>query len=623
MRLPHGPGVALIMLAAMALSLWAADVPTKPLLDISADGVTQLKPNEPVSLAFDAATPGIMVTVQPSPSSYPGVLLRPQGGTWDLSAFGHVAAKLTNTGQTPVEVCLRLSNEGNRKDKPWSADKLALQPGESGTLKVYFGYSWGKAGYALNPEAISEALLYVSDGSVAQSFRIGKLVAAGTPGEKPQKPGKGGKPDPSLNRATPPDGVLLGKGIPIEGADRISGKRAEGSVSGDFLKIGLPAGSQQQEVTFAPSSPQWDLSSFLELRCKIQNTGMAPVTPRVAVKSGKHKTDWVVGKPLKPGQEDELTVPFISPSPWLGDKDTGSQVSSDGITGILFSADPANASRTMLVTSIRGAMPPASAMPDWLGKRPPVEGKWVKTFDDEFDGAAVDASKWNIYGENYWDKLSHFSKENVIVGDGVVRLRFSKKSGHQNDDPNHERVTDYACGYLDTFGKWTQRYGYFEARMKLPTAPGLWPGFWMMPERGADFPNKKLRVSTEEGGMEFDIMEHLTGFGPYRYNIAQHWDGYKTDHKQKGSDRIYFQPDQDGFVTAGLLWTPGNLVYYANGREVGRWQDPRVSIVPGDMRFTLPTGGWDNRPLQNGKLPDDFIIDYVRCWQREDLATGR
>ena len=40
------------------------------------------------------------------------------------------------------------------------------------------------------------------------------------------------------------------------------------------------------------------------------------------------------------------------------------------------------------------------------------------------------------------------------------------------------------------------------------------------------------------------------------------------------------QPDKDGFITSGLLWTPGSAIYYCNGREVLRWENPRISSVP-------------------------------------------
>ncbi len=100
-----------------------------------------------------------------------------------------------------------------------------------------------------------------------------------------------------------------------------------------------------------------------------------------------------------------------------------------------------------------------------------------------------------------------------------------------------------------------------------------------------------------------------------------HWDGYGKNHKSHGSTAIYVQPDKDGFITCGLLWTPGSVIFYGNGQEALRWEDPRIANVPEMLMFTLPMGGWDNSPLDDAQLPSDFIIDYVRVWQRKDLAS--
>ncbi len=94
-----------------------------------------------------------------------------------------------------------------------------------------------------------------------------------------------------------------------------------------------------------------------------------------------------------------------------------------------------------------------------------------------------------------------------------------------------------------------------------------------------------------------------------------HWDGYGKEHKTTGTGNIYVQPDQDGFLTCGLLWQPGLAVYYCNGLEVLRWEDPRISNVPSQLIFTLPCGGWDNTAVDDAQLPADFVIDYVRVWQ--------
>jgi beta-glucanase (GH16 family) len=247
-----------------------------------------------------------------------------------------------------------------------------------------------------------------------------------------------------------------------------------------------------------------------------------------------------------------------------------------------------------------------------------VAGEWTQTFRDEFEGSAVDTNKWSFYGENYWDKVTHFTRDTTYVKGGLAHLKLMKQRGHHNDDPKRPQ-SDYATGFLESYGKFTQRYGYFEARMKLPTAPGLWPAFWMMPDRGGDGPQWQ-RSDTKNGGMELDIMEHLTRWGVNRFNIATHWDGYGKEHQSNGSHAIYYTPDEDGFVTSGVLWTPGELVFFCQGREIGRWKNERVSSVPEHIMFTLPAGGWDNDWLDDAKLPDEFLIDYVRVWQRADLT---
>jgi beta-glucanase (GH16 family) len=200
-------------------------------------------------------------------------------------------------------------------------------------------------------------------------------------------------------------------------------------------------------------------------------------------------------------------------------------------------------------------------------------------------------------------------------------LHFEKKRGYQNDDPK-ERQTDFACGYLDTYGKWVQRYGYFEARLKLPDVPGLWPTFWLMPDRGEASGPQWKRQDTGNGGMEFDIMEHLTRWGPHRYNIAMHFDGYGKSHAATGSAFNYVAPDKDGFITVGLLWTPGSAIYYCNGKEVLRWETPRISNVQSNIIIEETTGGWDNDGVDVTKLPADYVVDYVRVWQRRDLASA-
>jgi beta-glucanase (GH16 family) len=605
----------LIHLAAPANAADATPGATQAILDLKTDVENHLAPSSG-QVTFvksqDPAAPGIEVTIQPGKEQYPGINLKPAGTAWDLSAFGHVTGAFVNTGKQPISLSLRVDNAGNWQDGPWNTESVYLKPGQSGDVTVIFGFAYGHhPNYALKSSAVVNMLMFASKSDAAQSFRIVSIVAGGPAGEKPPV-------DPNSIRIQPPGGLILGGDTPIDAAKQIEAHGAHASMLGHGLSVDFPPAAGEESAQFKPPVGRWDLRDDLEVRVKVHNAGQTPVTPRARVESNGGPSDWASSTaPLAPGEDAEIAIPFVSASIWDGANGTGNRVTNDAVSGITVSAEKADTDRVLQVESIRADMPAGPNLPDWLGKRPPIEGDWVKTFDDEFNAPKIDASKWNIYGENYWDKESHFSKADVIVGGGLVKLRFEKKLGHQNDDPKRQE-TNYAVGYLDTFGKWTQRYGYFEARMKLPTAPGLWPAFWMMPDRGAGAAN---RQDTGNNGMEFDIMEHLDRWGPNRYNIAMHWDGYGKDHKSTGSDKIYVQPDKDGYITCGLLWTPGSAVYYCTGKPVLRWDNPRVGSVPEIMMFTMPMGGWDNNALDDARLPDDFSVDYVRVWQRKDLAT--
>lgn len=259
----------------------------------------------------------------------------------------------------------------------------------------------------------------------------------------------------------------------------------------------------------------------------------------------------------------------------------------------------------------------AVTVPSWVGKRPPVEDKWVQTLDENFDGTGISTSLWtarhpyDVINHNF---LNRFAEENVSVNNGTMTIKIEKRTGFQYNDPKlGER--DYTTGVLTSYGKWTQLYGYFEARCKVPTSPGgIWSAFWTMPDRGKG-EDQKLRQETYNGGMECDILEKLTDWGPGRYNIALHWDGYKDDHKRADSSHNYYGKTNDGWHAWGVLWEPGKYTFYCDGKQIADWTNARVCSVPSYILFTCEIRGQETRNLPSAKLPDYFQVDYVRAWQ--------
>ncbi len=573
-------------------------------------------------VTFTSGKDGVEVAIQAAgTSSFPGVRIQPEK-PWDVSTNGRIEAIVTNTSAKPMRISMRVDDAAEET----GSVSVGIQPGETKAVPVYLDYT-GKA--KLKSSAIQAILIFGSKSPNAQTFRIDRVVAAGPAGEKPPV-------DPKTLAVKPAKGIIFGEGVTADTAKQLTlTGPAKASIEEGALRIAF-TGGENEAVTFKPAIGLWNLNAFFQVRVRVKNPGTSPVTPTIRIESKDGPTAGVTaGAPIAPGQSAEIVVPFSAALPWEGSDDpdvgnaaikknfkgkpgTGTEFVSHRVTGVTVLGDksPAN----LLVTLIAGENPVASDLPAWLGQRPPVEGDWTKTFEDNFDGTSIDLTKWRIYAPNYWDKRTHFSKDNTIVKDGALTLRVERKTGRHNDSPDGKE-TDYATGFADTYGKWVQRYGYFEARLKLPGAPCMWPAFWLMPDRGTGKGDQGARQSTKFGGMEFDIVEQLSTYGTQRFNMAMHWDGYGAAHKATGSGSIYVPADKDGFLVVGLLWTPESATLYGNGKELARWNNPRISNVPSAILLDHVTGGWETETLDDSQLPADFILDYVRVWQRKDLAT--
>ena len=242
--------------------------------------------------------------------------------------------------------------------------------------------------------------------------------------------------------------MILGKGAAFDPAKQVvpSGAKVAPAPDGD-LAVNL-TGGKEGSLRFRPAMGSWDLTDANQIRVKFKNTGAAPVTPTVVV--GPNKVP--AKAPIAPGAETEVAVSFIPQVTAVGPKEllthsaeplpgTGSKSESNKAKEISVLFDGTPGAKSVLITSII-ADAAMDDLPAWLGKRPSVAGDWVQTFDEEFDGPSLDYKKWNIYGHNYWDKRTHFSKDNAILKDGKMIFRYEKKAGFHNDDLNDNTPLD-------------------------------------------------------------------------------------------------------------------------------------------------------------------------------------
>ncbi len=133
---------------------------------------------------------------------------------------------------------------------------------------------------------------------------------------------------------------------------------------------------------------------------------------------------------------------------------------------------------------------------------PFVPGTWTLQFQDEFDGTTVDGTKWRL-GGHYGGIAGSAgnSPENITVADGKLKIK-----GEQRAVTYSGTNYNYAAGEVSTFVNHRQQYGYIEARIKYPAVTGLWPAFWLMPDRAS----YGWRDAYRRAYLKFD----LTGVNP-------------------------------------------------------------------------------------------------------------
>ena len=218
---------------------------------------------------------------------------------------------------------------------------------------------------------------------------------------------------------------------------------------------------------------------------------------------------------------------------------------------------------------------------------------WALTWGDEFDGDSIDPAKWEVIGDSPRRDGFWLKEDAYLDGEGHLILRTKQADGR------------YGSGAVRTLGRFSQTYGYWEARCSFPTQPGHWPAFWMMPEKGIG--------STENAGRdgtEIDVMEK-----PWRDDKVQHalhWDGYGEHHQSKGHE-VEMPGVSRGWHTFALWWTPEEYVFYVDGKETWRTDAGGVCQVPVYIKLTEEIGDWGGE-IAEAQLPDYFRVDYVRVY---------
>ena len=237
---------------------------------------------------------------------------------------------------------------------------------------------------------------------------------------------------------------------------------------------------------------------------------------------------------------------------------------------------------------------------------------------DEFDGPArnvPDPAKWdydiggNGWGNNELETYTRRSENAFLDGDGHLIIKVIKETLTGPDGIKR----DYTSSRLLTKGKFTQRYGRLEARIKVPFGQGIWPAFWML---GADID----QVGWPSCG-EIDIMENV-GREPAVNHGSLHGPGYSGGSPLTG---IYTLPAgqkfADDFHTFAIEWEPTAVRFYVDDNlyqtrtpadlSGKRWAFDHPFFV---ILNVAVGGNFPGNPDDTTTFPQTMTVDFVRVY---------
>lgn len=234
------------------------------------------------------------------------------------------------------------------------------------------------------------------------------------------------------------------------------------------------------------------------------------------------------------------------------------------------------------------------------------------TFGDEFDGPAIDTTRWSVedgYQNNYPDSpwRRNFKKENVYIQDGALVIRVAREQ------------VGFSSGAIVTGDKgqpspFEQAFGRFEARMRFPTQQGHGCGFWLWNVSQGNIDG------SGRDGTEIDILERAWLID--RVDHALHWDGYGAEHQSAVKTVDGMGLNDGGWHTVRLDWYPDQYVFFIDGKETWRTSAGGVDQTPNFVLFSDEIANYGTGPeamgvgpIEDAVLPDYFYVDYVRVYR--------
>ena len=350
--------------------------------------------------------------------------------------------------------------------------------------------------------------------------------------------------------------------------------------------------------------------SIVESSSSSENTDSGTVAGMTSSSSPQPTSSSSTDSPLSSSTDSPLSSSTVSPSSSstpIEDLSSSSQPLSSGDSKVTESSSSSQAvilssdSREESSSSRHSGLDPESSSSRYL-------------WNDEFDGEAIDTSKWTYdigtgssgWGNNEWEYYTD-RKENAYVKDGILHIRAQKED---------YKGSKYTSARMLTKGKFAFKYGTVEARIALPTGKGIWPAFWML---GENFDT----VGWPACG-EIDIIEAVNSESiVYGTNHWANGSEYATYGNNTGNYRNQkHELDITQFHTYKFTWDEKYIRMFVDDFM---YHEILIENSTGDTEeFHKPfffllnvavAGNWPGFEVDDTQFPNEMLVDYIRVFE--------
>lgn len=273
---------------------------------------------------------------------------------------------------------------------------------------------------------------------------------------------------------------------------------------------------------------------------------------------------------------------------------------------LLVTFTPAPTTTTTAPTTTTAAPTTTTAPPPPTPSGP--SGSFRLTFEDNFDGTAVDTTKWTdksssrthcLQGQRFQDgtynnkQLEWNQMANASVANGLLTLTAKREIVTKSCTGSYTQTYNWTSAGLSSHYAFT--YGVIEERSKQPPLAGFWPAFWTWQQPGANSWN------------EVDVYEYYSN----NRNLMDH-----TTHLRGVNQGCRVDPPFDpsaDFHTYTAEIAPTGVTYYVDGNKV--CETP--GLTPAEpMNILTNLAVFQDVPPASTTTVETKQSHYVRAWAR-------